>query len=76
MPRIYGSDETRKVLESLGWRFSRQRGSHMKFVKPGEINHVTVPRHKRELGRGTFGHILRQAGITRSEFDRQADDVL
>ena len=76
MPRRYGSDEVRKVLESFGWQFRRQRGSHMTFDKPGEINHVTVPRHRRELDRRTFGQILRQAGIRRAEFDRRANDVL
>ena len=76
MPRRYRPNEARKVLESLGWRFSRQRGSHMIFVKEGEINHVTIPESRREMDKKTFGNMLRQAGLKRREFDRLAAEVL
>ena len=48
----------------------------MIFVKEGVTNHVTIPESRREMDRKTFGNVLRQAGLTRREFDRVADEVL
>ncbi|MBC8277912.1 MAG: type II toxin-antitoxin system HicA family toxin [FCB group bacterium] len=53
-----------KILESHGFVFHRQRGSHLVFKhpqKPGKI--VVVPSHKKDLRIGTLRGILRQAGL-------------
>ena len=76
MPRRYSSRELTKIVESQGWRFSRQRGSHMIFVKPGERNHVLVPASERQIKPGTLSNIKKQARLSNDEFDRIADEVL
>lgn len=56
-----------KVLESKGFNFIRQKGSH-KLYKKGSLR-VTVPFHNKDLKPGTLKSILRQAGIINDEFE-------
>ena len=68
LPKLSGG-KTIKVLNKLGFTFSRQKGSHVilkKKVDSGEIGCV-VPMHK-ELADGTLRGILKQAKITPEEF--------
>jgi predicted RNA binding protein YcfA (HicA-like mRNA interferase family) len=70
LPKISG-DKAVKVLEKLGFRVSRQTGSHIVLKKPtidGEIVCV-VPRH-RELKTGTLRGVLKQAQVSPDEFTR------
>ena len=63
-PRISGTDAI-KALERLGFRQSRQRGSHVvlrKATDDGAIGCV-VPLH-RELATGTLNGILAQAHVS------------
>jgi predicted RNA binding protein YcfA (HicA-like mRNA interferase family) len=76
MPRRYRPEEVEKVLEYLGWELSRQRGSHRQFIRPGQRGLVTVPASSRALDQGTLGNIVRQAGLTRREFETIATEVL
>lgn len=76
MPKRYRPREVIRVLESLGWRVARQHGSHVTLTKHGEINDVTVSVSRREVVPSTFANILRQARMTRQDFDSQADDAL
>ena len=76
MPRQYRPREVIRVLESAGWRYSRQVGSHFIMNRDGSRNNVSVPLSSREMVRKTLGNVLRQAEMTRSEFNRRADDVL
>jgi predicted RNA binding protein YcfA (HicA-like mRNA interferase family) len=39
-----------KLYESAGWRFIRQKGSHVQVEKNGQVR--TIPMH-RELAKGT-----------------------
>ena len=57
-------------LRAAGFRPERQRGSHIKFRRDDDrgARTVIVPRHS-GIDAGTLGSILRQAGITRREFD-------
>ncbi len=51
-------------IESDGWRFERQRGSHRAYRHPTKQGTVTVAGHPRdEVPRGTLYNILRQAGL-------------
>ncbi|MBI2939713.1 MAG: type II toxin-antitoxin system HicA family toxin [Chloroflexi bacterium] len=59
-------DEVRAALERAGWRFHRQRGSHMIMVRPGRRS-VSIPRD-REVPRGTLRGIIHDAGLTVDEF--------
>ena len=54
----------------------RQKGSHVTLTKEGGRGLVTVPEGGRELDRGTFGSILRQAGMRRREFDEVAEEII
>lgn len=61
--------EVIRVLEKLGFKSVRQRGSHVvlkKQLPTGAVGCV-VPLH-RELAPGTLRGILRQAGLTPEEF--------
>ncbi len=76
MPRQYSAREVIRVLERLGWTVTRQTGSHVIMTMEGQPGLVTVPLSRRELDRGTFANILRQARMSRPEFVSTADEVL
>ena len=68
LPRISGKDVI-EILEKLGFKIVRQRGSHVilkKETKLGKIGCV-VPLHK-ELAIGTLKGILKQADVEIEEF--------
>jgi len=55
-------------LKSLGFKQSRQKGSH-KFFRHPDGRTATVPFHKGEdLGRGLTEKILKDAEATRDDF--------
>ena len=54
------------VLERLGWRVLRQRGSHVRLRHPDRSVFLVVPLH-RELKKGTLNGILKDAGLDRDE---------
>jgi len=57
-----------KKLSKIGFRLTRQSGSHMILVKEdGEKITVVVPKHK-ELAKGTLLSIISQSGLSREEF--------
>jgi len=64
LPIASGRDVVR-TLEGIGFRFVRQRGSHV-LLRWGSKTCV-VPLH-REVKLGTLRGILRQAGVTTGEF--------
>ena len=64
LPRISGPDAIR-VLERLGFRRTRQRGSHV-VLRRGDHGCV-IPLHK-ELAIGTLRGALRQAEISPEQF--------
>lgn len=57
------------ILEGLGFRQVRQRGSHVVLRKDGTMGAIgcVVPLHK-ELAIGTLRNILRQAQVSPDEF--------
>ncbi len=62
--------EVVKILRKVGWEIARQRGSHMVMVKFFEDGKraLVVPNHK-EVDTGTLIDIIRQAKLTREEFE-------
>jgi predicted RNA binding protein YcfA (HicA-like mRNA interferase family) len=64
---IMNGREVVRVFERLGWRFVRQKGSHMILVKTGEIVTLSIPDHS-EVAKGTLRKLIRTAGITVDEF--------
>lgn len=55
-----------RALEKAGFIKIRTRGSHVQMKKGNCL--VTIPFHNRDLNKGTFASILRQAHITVEEF--------
>lgn len=66
LPTLNGK-EVVGAFENLGWKFSRQSGSHMVLTKDGEIASLSVPNHK-EVARGTLRSLIRAANLTVDEF--------
>ncbi len=69
MPKPYPLSLVLKVLESKGFFFVSQTGSHAKYRKIGNPTlTVIVPIHGKEIRYGTFRSILRQADLQESDF--------
>ena len=67
LPALSGR-EVVKALSQIGYELDRQRGSHMVLRHPKPpFRRLVVPDHK-EIRRGTLRAIIRQAGLTVSEF--------
>ncbi|OGZ70459.1 MAG: hypothetical protein A3F47_01285 [Candidatus Staskawiczbacteria bacterium RIFCSPHIGHO2_12_FULL_38_11] len=71
MPKLYSSKYIVKVLQSKGFIYISQRGSHVKFSKHGKSTTLTVivPANKKEIPYGTFKSILRQANLKEEDFN-------
>lgn len=60
-----------KILERNGFFYKRSRGSHKLFYNPLTNKTVIVPYHNnKDLKKGTFFSILRQAGLHRTDLDQ------
>lgn len=60
-------DDVIAVLLKAGFSVDHQTGSHVILYKKGRLP-VTVPRHNRDLKKGTLHHIIRSAGLSIDEF--------
>ncbi len=59
-----------KILEMVGFNKIHQVGSHVRYVHPQGYRTV-VPVHGNELlGKGLLNEILKQAHISRDEYER------
>jgi predicted RNA binding protein YcfA (HicA-like mRNA interferase family) len=45
----------------------RSKGSHRLYYHPKTKRRVVIPFHRKDIPKGTFFEILRQAGITKEE---------
>lgn len=72
MPKPYSVRLVIQVLESKGFVFYSQRGSHAKYRKrmAGKTLVVIVPIYNREIPYGTFRSILRQSQLKESDFQK------
>lgn len=66
LPEMSGRD-CAQALTRVGFYFRRQTGSHMVMRRDDPFAQVVVPDH-RLLDRGTLRAIIRQAGLSVSEF--------
>lgn len=72
--RVLSGRQVRAILESNGFVFVSQKGSHMKMRREIETDGATVtyatvvPNHK-EVAIGTLGDIIRQSGLDRALFE-------
>jgi predicted RNA binding protein YcfA (HicA-like mRNA interferase family) len=71
LPRDMGGEELATLLETYGYRITREAGSHMRLTSSykGKEHHVTIPRHK-PLRVGTLGSIVK-AVATYLEINRE-----
>ncbi|MGA1840553.1 MAG: type II toxin-antitoxin system HicA family toxin [bacterium] len=57
-----------KILKNFGYSIDHQTGSHIILRNESPPHRrLTIPNHK-EIAKGTFRSILRQAGLTLNEF--------
>lgn len=70
MPKRHSGRKIIKTLEKAGFYQISQKGSHIKLrgLRKGQLRTIIVPDHK-EVAIGTFQSILRQAAMTREEFE-------
>lgn len=66
---IYPKDAV-KALQKLGFFVIRQKGSHVRLSHLDNKRQVTIAIHPKPLSLGTLHSILRQAEISRKEFDK------
>lgn len=70
-PGVFSGREVRAILEAEGFKFIRQRGSHMVLQKADGLTTVTVPvPNHAEIRIGTLLSIIRQSRISREKFLR------
>lgn len=71
MSKLYSARVILTTLQRAGFTILTQKGSHIKLCKvtPRITHTVIVPNHK-EVAIGTFSSILRQAGMTKAEFQK------
>ncbi len=65
--------EVVQVLERLGWRVARTRGSHVIPVRDGHPATLSAPNH-REVARGTLRALIARAGLAPEEFLARLSD--
>lgn len=71
MPKLYSSHEIISILIKHGFIFISQKGSHIKYRKPGSpVLTVIIPADRKQIPAGTFNSILRQSGLTKEDFEK------
>lgn len=56
-------------LKALGFQFNRQAaGSHEIWFNPITLRYTTIPNHPGDMPEGTLRAILKQAGVSPTEF--------
>ncbi len=68
MPKRYSSTQILRVLEKIGFRVIRQKGSHIKLKNKKGMTTI-VKANQKIIYQGTFLEILKQVGISRKEFE-------
>jgi len=56
-----------RFLEQRGFVLDHTSGSHFIFYHPFSRRRAVVPRHNRDLPKGTLMSLLREAGFARKE---------
>ena len=71
MPKLYSARVVLSTLQRGGFSITSQKGSHIKLSKSifDKTYTTIVPNHK-EIARGTFSSILKQANLTEEEFEK------
>jgi predicted RNA binding protein YcfA (HicA-like mRNA interferase family) len=69
MPKLPAVKPRRIIqfFEQHGFVLDHASGSHFVFYHPASRRRAVVPRHNRDIPRGTLVALLREAGFTRDE---------
>ncbi len=68
--------QVRFKLEAAGFRGINQRPNHAKFIKQdNDIIRTAILPHYTELSASVVDSILRQAGLSREDFERIENDL-
>jgi predicted RNA binding protein YcfA (HicA-like mRNA interferase family) len=59
--------EVVRFLEQHGFVLDRASGSHFIYYHPVSKRRAVVPKHNRDMPKGTLLSLLREAGFTREE---------
>ena len=62
-----GPREIIRFLEQHGFVLDRTAGSHFIYYHPLSKRRAVVPKHNRDMPKGTLLSLLREAGFTRKE---------
>ncbi len=58
-----------KAFERAGWINKKQRGSHVKLIKPGNPNILSIPVHRgKPIKIGLLKDQVKKSGLTEEEF--------
>jgi predicted RNA binding protein YcfA (HicA-like mRNA interferase family) len=66
---VLSGEKCIEALAKVGFYSKRQEGSHVTLRRDEPLCQLVVPLHK-ELDRGTLRAIIRQAGLSVSEFTK------
>jgi len=64
-----------QFLERNGFQLDHSSGSHFIFYHPISRRRAVVPRHNRDMPKGTLIALLKEAGFTRQELVRFVEGV-
>ena len=69
MPRLPGVKprEVVRFLDRHGFVLDHASGSHFIYYNPSSRRRAVVPKHNRDIPKGTLMSLLREAGFTREE---------
>lgn len=59
-----------KIIEKLEFHLDHKTGSHYIFYNEKNKRRVTIPYHAKDLPKGTFLSILKQAGISKDDIEK------
>lgn len=65
--RVCSGRDAIRAFRHWGYEVDSQTGSHI-ILRHGNRRRLTIPDHK-ELARGTLRSLIREAGITKNQFD-------
>jgi len=70
MPRIPSltPKEVLKKFKKLGYLLDRQKGSHLILYHQALRKRIVIPLHLKDLPKGTLLAIIKEAGLTKTEF--------
>jgi predicted RNA binding protein YcfA (HicA-like mRNA interferase family) len=63
MGEVYTVKELTALIENDGWHFFNQEGSHCHYKHTEKKGKFTIPKHNKEIKKGTANNILKQAGL-------------